>query len=50
MPLAHIGGVPVEEGLLPIATALMLSGAWLNGRRRRLLDRRRARTTERSPR
>jgi hypothetical protein len=27
--LAHVGGAPVEEALLPLVTALMLSGAWL---------------------
>ena len=35
MTLAHIAGVPVEESLLPLVTALMLSGAWLTARMRR---------------
>jgi hypothetical protein len=35
IPLAHIGGVPVEETLQPLAIALMLSGAWLTTRFRR---------------
>jgi hypothetical protein len=30
--VAHIAGVPVEEALLPLVTALMLSGAWLTAR------------------
>jgi hypothetical protein len=33
--LAHIAGVPVEESLLPLVTALMVSGAWLTTRMRR---------------
>jgi hypothetical protein len=32
MTLAHIAGVPVEESLVPLVTALMLSGAWLISR------------------
>ena len=35
MMLAHIGGVPVEEMLQPIAITLLLSGAWLSTRLRR---------------
>jgi hypothetical protein len=30
--VAHIAGVPFEEALLPLVTALMLSGAWLTTR------------------
>ena len=32
MTLAHIGGVPVEETLLPLASALLLAGAWVMAR------------------
>ena len=32
MTLAHIGGVPVEETLLPLASGLLLAGAWVMAR------------------
>jgi hypothetical protein len=35
MPLAHVGGIPVEETLQPVLIVLMLSGAWLGARLRR---------------
>ena len=35
MPIAHVGGVPVEETLQPVLIAVMLSGAWLSTRLRR---------------
>jgi hypothetical protein len=34
MPLAHVGGVPVEETLQPLMIAVMLGGAWLTVRLR----------------
>jgi len=34
MPLAHVGGVPVEETLEPLLIAVMLGGAWLTARLR----------------
>jgi hypothetical protein len=33
--VAHVGGVPVEETLQPLAIALLLSGAWFTARFRR---------------
>ncbi len=36
MTLAHIAGVPVEELFQPLAIAVMVSGAWLTARMRRL--------------
>ena len=44
VPLAHIAGVPVEESLLPLVTALMVSGAWLTTRMRSTRDRARPRS------
>jgi hypothetical protein len=35
MPLAHVGGVPLEETLQPALIVLMLAGAWLGARLRR---------------
>lgn len=35
MTLAHVAGIPVEESLLPVLTAVLLSGAWLTARLRR---------------
>jgi hypothetical protein len=32
VPLAHIAGVPVEESLLPLASGLLLAGAWVMAR------------------
>jgi len=33
--MAHVGGVPVEESLLPLVTGLLLARAWVASRVRR---------------
>jgi hypothetical protein len=37
--VAHIAGIPVEESLQPVLIAVLLSGAWISTRVRRLSPR-----------